>query len=237
MKPIILFDVDRTLIDTTKFKQKLKFKISQLLNISLEDFLKVEQGYVKKGEGFTDFIPQEYIKFLSTEFQFDESKISKAFFDDENFQDILYGDVLDCLKSLSEHYTLGIFSESFKDFQMLKLHKTGLLTYFDQNLVFIFQRKLTEESLKLLPENCFIIDDNLPVINALTQTGKYKAIWINRKGSNEVIGKNSIISLNEIGRVLNNYNDVNSIKVDLVGDPGIEPGTSSLSEKRSNRLS
>ena len=181
MKEVILFDVDRTLIDTTKFKEKIKLKISQLLNIPIEDFLKIEQGYVKKGEGFTDFIPQEYIKFLSNKFGFDESKISKAFFDDENFKDILYNDVLDCLKSLSEHYTLGIFSESFKDFQMLKLHKTGLLSYFNQDLVFIFNRKLTEDSLKILPENCFIIDDNLPVICALEETKRFKPVWLNRK--------------------------------------------------------
>ena len=181
MKEVILFDVDRTLIDTTKFKQKIKLKISQLLNISLEDFLKIEQGYVKKGEGFTDFIPQEYIKFLSNKFGFDESKISKAFFDDDNFKDILYEDVLDCLKSLSKDYILGIFSESFKDFQMLKLHKTGLLPYFNQDLVFIFKRKLTDDSLKILPENCFIVDDNLPVICALEETKRFKPVWLNRK--------------------------------------------------------
>ena len=181
MKEVILFDVDRTLIDTTKFKEKIKLKISQLVNISLEDFLKIEQGYVKKGEGFTDFIPQEYIKFLSNKFGFDESKISNAFFDENNFKDILYDDVLDCLKSLSEHYTLGIFSESFKDFQMLKLHKTGLLPYFNQDLVFIFKRKLTEEAFSFLPEGCFIVDDNLPVIRALEETRRFKPVWLNRK--------------------------------------------------------
>lgn len=203
MKEVILFDVDRTLIDTTKFKEKIKLKISQLVNISLEDFLKIEQGYVKKGEGFTDFIPQEYIKFLSNKFGFDESKISNAFFDENNFKDILYDDVLDCLKSLSEHYTLGIFSESFKDFQMLKLHKTGLLPYFNQDLVFIFKRKLTDDSLKILPENCFIVDDNLPVINALKQVGKYKPIWVDRKGSDAGFDVTSIQDLNNIYKVLN----------------------------------
>jgi len=205
VKEVILFDVDRTLIDTTKFKEKIKLKISQLVNISLEDFLKIEQGYVKRGEGFTDFIPQEYIKFLSSQFDFDESKISKAFFDDDNFKDILYDDVLDCLKSLSERYTLGIFSESFKDFQMLKLHKTGLLPYFNQDLVFIFKRKLTEEAFSFLPEGCFIVDDNLPVINALEQVGKYKPIWMDRKGSGENTNQITIRDLNEIESVLKNY--------------------------------
>lgn len=202
MKEVILFDVDRTLIDTTKFKQKIKLKISQLLNISLEDFLKIEQGYVKKEEGFTDFIPQEYIKFLSNQFGFDESKISNAFFDDDNFEDILYKDVLDCLKSLSESYTLGIFSESFKDFQILKLYKTGLLRYFNQNLVFIFQRKLTKEAFSFLPEGCFIVDDNLPVINALKQVGKFKPIWMDRKGSDTGFDVTSIQNLSDIYKVL-----------------------------------
>jgi len=202
VKEVILFDVDRTLIDTTKFKQKIKLKISQLLNVPLDDFLKLEQGYVKREEGFTDFIPQEYIKFLNNEFNFDESKISKAFFDDDNFQDILYDDVIDCLKYLSENYTLGIFSESFKDFQMLKLHKTGLLSYFDQDLVFIFKRKLTEEALKILPENCFIIDDNLPVICALEETKRFKPVWFNRKKAEDTRNFVTILDLVGFEKVL-----------------------------------
>jgi len=205
VKEVILFDVDRTLIDTTKFKQKIKLNISQLLNVPLEDFLKLEQGYVKRGEGFTDFIPQEYIKYLSSEFGFDELKVSKAFFDDDNFNDILYDDVIDCLKSLSDSYTLGIFSESFKDFQMLKLHKTGLLRYFNQDLIFIFQRKLTEDSLKILPENCFIVDDNLPVICALEETKRFKPVWLNRKTSDSSERFPTVFNLKNIESILRSF--------------------------------
>jgi hypothetical protein len=46
------------LIDTRKFKEGFKKKISEFLGISIEDLLLGEQGYVKKDEGFTDFVPQ-----------------------------------------------------------------------------------------------------------------------------------------------------------------------------------
>ncbi len=207
MKETILFDIDYTLINTANFKQNFKSKISELLGVSLDDFLKIEQGYVKKGEGFTDFIPQEYISFLSRSFDFNESEISKAFFDDSNFENIFFEDVLECLDNLKRSFDLGIFSEGFNEFQMLKLHKTGILKYFDQNLIFIFNRKLVDDSLKLLPDGCFIIDDNLSVICALEETKRFRPIWLNRKISEGTDDCAQIFDLKNIADVLKDYRE------------------------------
>ncbi len=202
MKPIILFDVDNTLIDKEKFKLNFKKRISKVLNVPLEDFLKVEQGYVKKPDGFTDFIPLKYIRFISESYKSDESSISKAFFYENNFKNILYDDVISCLGSLRNRYDLGIFSQSFKEFQMLKLHKTGLLNYFNQDLIFIFNNKLTEESLKLLPNGCIVIDDNLPVICALEETKRFRPVWLNRKKAESTGNFVTAFNLVEFGKFL-----------------------------------
>lgn len=207
MKETILFDIDYSLIDTARFKQNLKLKISELLKVSLDYFLKIEQGYVKKTEGFTDFIPQEYIHFLSRSFDFSESEISKVFFDDGNFENILFEDVKDCLEKLKKDYILGVFSESNKEYQMLKLNKSGLLKYFDKSLIFIFERKIVEDSLKLLPDDCFIVDDKLSVICALEETKRFKPIWLNRKKVDSTKEYVEIFNLKNFENVLLNYKE------------------------------
>ena len=221
VREIILFDIDYNLVNTGKFKNNYKTRISSLLGVPLEDFLKVEQGYVKKEKGFTEFVPLDYIKYLSESFNAPASDISKAFFHDDNFKDILFDDVIGNLDNLKNDYHLGVYSESFKDYQMFKLHKTGLLPYFESDLIFIFSNKLTEEALSLLPQGCFIVDDNLPVINALKQVGKYKPIWVNRMGDEEDTDASVIRDLNELGSVLKNYSDKIFSEEFLVGDPGI----------------
>lgn len=205
MRQKILFDVDYTLIDTAKFKENFKRKITGLLDISFEDFLLAEQDYVKKDCGFTDFVPQDYIDFISDKFNFDKLMIAEAFFNDENFSNIVFPDVYPSLEILSKMYDLGIFSEGFKEFQLLKLRKTGLFDFFDENLIFIFRRKLTESNLKLLPQECFVVDDNIESILALGEFSRFKPVWINRK-TDRADGKYfTIFNLENFENILKNY--------------------------------
>ncbi|MBW6441811.1 hypothetical protein K0B04_02800, partial [Patescibacteria group bacterium] len=163
------------------------------------------KGYVKKEQGFTDFIPQEYINFISETFQKDSLDISKAFFDEKNFENVLFTDVMKALNSLSGIYDLGIFSESFKEFQLLKLHRTNVLNYFNPDLIFIYSRKLTQEALDSLPDNCFIIDDNPEVISGLIESGRFKPIWLNRKTQEEHEKCVTIFDLKNLKEILENY--------------------------------
>lgn len=205
MKEIILFDLDYTLLNTGKFKENFKIRISNLLKISLDEFIQAEKGYVKAKKGFTDFIPEDYIRYISNYFNHDQSEISKAFFDENNFQDALFGDVIPTLDALKSSYRIGVFSEGFKDFKILKLHKTGILKYFDKDLIFIFKRKLIEDSLKLLPDNCFIVDDNLPVICALKELKRVRPIWLNRETNENNEDCLTIHSLENLNDVLDEY--------------------------------
>lgn len=181
VREIILFDIDYTLINSQISKELRRERFSKLLGISEEDFSLTEKEYVKKDTGFTDFDPNEYVDFITNKYSVSREDISKIFFDDINFQRALYPDVIASLDKLRNNYSLGIFSEGMEDFQMMKLHRSDILKYFDPKLVFIHRRKLTGEVLSLLPEGCYIVDDNVFVVEALCKTGDCKPIWLNRK--------------------------------------------------------
>lgn len=202
MKEVILFDIDYTLINSQISKELRRKKFSNLLGISEEDFLLTEKEYVKKDSGFTDFDPNEYVDFTAKKYGVGRNSISEIFFQDENFIRAVYPDVLPSLEILKNDLSLGIFSEGLEDFQMLKLHKSNLLRYFDPNLSFIFKRKLTEDSLKLLPKGCFIVDDNMFVIEGLCEEGSFKPIWLNRKGDDTEISCQVIEGLGNIRNLI-----------------------------------
>ena len=188
MKEIILFDIDYTLLDTSVSKRYYREKISKLANVSIDDFILVEQEYKKKDSGFTDFHPDDYIEHVCKFYNLNEKSVRELFFSDDNFKDALYDDVVPTLKTLSDKFNLGIFSEGFEDFQLTKLHKSGIMHFFEKDLTFIFRRKLEEDSLALLPDNCFVVDDNPSVVEALAKTDKFKTFWLNRKSDE----KNSV---------------------------------------------
>lgn len=184
MKEIILFDIDYTLLDTSVSKRYYREKISRLANVSIDDFILVENKYKKRDSGFTDFHPEYYIKHICKSYNLNENDVRELFFSDDNFKDALYDDVVSTLKELSERFNLDIFSEGFEDFQLTKLYKSGIVSFFEKDLTFIFRRKLEKESLALLPSNCFVVDDKLSVVQTLVKNDKFKTFWLNRK-SNE----------------------------------------------------
>ncbi len=205
VKEIILFDIDYTLLNTSISKKNFRVRISELLNIPLKDFLVVEKNYVKKEKGFTGFKPEEYIDYISKNFNANSSDISKTFFDERNFVNTPYPEVPDLLESLFGKFNLGVFSEGFEDFQLSKLHKSNLLEYFDRDLVFIFRRKLTKEALDLIPKGCFIVDDNLPVVCGLVEANQFKPLWLNRKTKEKHERCKTIFDLKNLENVLENY--------------------------------
>lgn len=205
MGDIILFDIDYTLLNVLISKENCKSKLSKFLNASIEDFSVVEKGYVQKDTGFTDFNPQEYIGYISKKYNVSTQDVSKVFFDEENFKNTPYQEVVPLLETLSKNYRLGIFSEGFEEFQLLKLHKSGLLPYFDQEITLIFRRKLTQKSLDLLPKGCFVVDDNYFVIEALCEAGSFKPVWLNRKTKEKHPNCETVFDLTNLKEVLGGY--------------------------------
>ena len=205
MKETILFDIDYTLLNATVSKQNYREKISKLVGVSVDDYMVVEKDYMNRESGFTDFHPDDYIKHMCRNYNVDEVCVREVFFDDQNFVEALYPDVIPALEKLSESYGLGIFSEGFEDFQMTKLHKSGLSHFFKKDLTFIFRRKLMEGALNMLPENCFIVEDNPSVIDALVEFGRVQPVWLNRKSEEKHREIPTIGNLENLKEILNSF--------------------------------
>jgi len=204
----ILFDIDYTLINSSDSKIIRRNKISDLSGFSIEKILEVENSYVKSDSGFTDFNPDDYIVHISKALGVDFEKVKEIFFSDDVFTNALYSDVNNSLEKIHQNYECGVFSEGFEDFQLIKLHKSGILHFFKKEITFIFRRKLTVEVLNLLPENCFIIDDNPSVISALVEAGRFRPIWLNRKTKEKHGECKTTFDLTDIGNALENYSSI-----------------------------
>jgi hypothetical protein len=86
---------------------------------------------------------------------------------------------------------------------MEKIVKTKILSYFDQEYVFVHQNKTTKEALDLLPEGSFIIDDKPKIIEKLSTKTNITPIWLQRHNHDKpLVDSITIHSLTEIPSLL-----------------------------------
>jgi hypothetical protein len=178
MKPILLFDIDKTLFDTNKFMKIIIYnKFTELLDLNFEQYLNIYNGYETKLKKGTDFLPRSFISSFSHTKNYCYEKLNKTFFNSDNFNNSIYPDVYTSLTRLSERFNLGIYSEGNSHFQTNKLKLSNLYKLFNPSLIFIFRRKTTKNNQAKLPPGSTVIDDNLDVINSINVS----RIWLNRK--------------------------------------------------------
>lgn len=200
MKPIILFDIDFTLIDSAKLREKIWKKEETLLRVSYRMLKELQNAYTKKLAKSTEFNPQTYIRYLSTELDCKQQPLLDLYFSQHgNYRQALYAEVTSSLRFLKRMYRLGIFTEGFREFQLAKLKLSGLLPFFEADIIFIHRRKLTSTAISRLPKGSIIVDDNPEVISALSKFPHITPIWLNRKDSKKHPRIRTIRSLKELG--------------------------------------
>jgi len=205
MKPVILFDVDHTLFDTaTWFKEFLTPALADFLDTDSERIGEITQQYQATLEKHTDFHPADFIQWLGEDFEADTTTLNKIFFQPKYFQRSVFPDALACIQILKEKYTLGIFSEARKEWQLQKLELSGLLSHFDPDQIHIFRRKCDADSLEQLPVST-IIDDKLEVVAALAQTDTIEPVWLNRRDQTSDESISTIHSLDEFPELMENF--------------------------------
>lgn len=168
---IILFDIDRTLVDTDKFKKKAHRTIlPSLLGISPEDLQVLHDSYLGSIEASIYFSPRKFTSFLQDELNFGEEirkEVLDTWVSSKNiWRSCVYPEVSEALESLKVEHFLGIFSEGNFEYQNAKLSCAGLLHYFEPRLIFIFPDKIeTVENVegKLVGWGIpvYIVDDNV----------------------------------------------------------------------------
>jgi putative hydrolase of the HAD superfamily len=214
---LIIFDLDDTLIDTTKkiTPVMLKKAFDKLisLNIKIED----------KDKAFNDLLCLDKTSFSSkkTLITFlDSLNINKKFYDcilnemslnlDDNIKNLNIKNSLKILSSLKKEYNLFLVTKGIKEFQLQKLKKAGLDTLFfskiyitKKNKGFFFKKIIDNNNCS--PKNVIVIGDKIE--SDLKPAKKLGCITIHMK-----YGKGFLLQDEEIvDYTINKLDDLNII--------------------------
>lgn len=202
MSDIILFDIDNTLIDTKKLLDEfIKPAFAQKLEVPLSDFKAKSDQYWQQLEDSTDFNPDDYIDFVAKAYEVDPQVLREVLPTPDWYRQSVFMDVVPTLTELSLTHKLGIFSQGNPEYQRLKLDLGDIEHFFQPELVFFHQRKLLPEVITKLPQSV-IVDDKLPVIQALQSQPQILPIWVSRGGGIGPTGTPTIHSLSDIKNFL-----------------------------------
>lgn len=194
---IILFDIDKTMLDTRKMGEKYDAMILEITGMTLQVIREGMDCYISGLPNITYFDFENWIDVyaLSPE---QKARIMEEYANNSSLY-VKYDDVDEALARLkADGYRIGIFSEGVDRYQRNKLRNLQIGEYIDPDLVFIAQSKRLDEYLDALPEGCTIVDDNIEVVSIIVKHGKHKAVFLNRNGIEHGLeGINEIRSLDE----------------------------------------
>jgi len=197
-KKVILFDIDKTLLNPYPIMDDLTDEINNKFHKEIDVF-EIYDEYVKKLDSSTDFYPKDFLELLSKKTKISFSDLNSYFYDPKIWESYIYEGTIDFLNKIKFNFNLGIFSEGFRSFQNKKLKMSKLDIFFREDLIFISRRKLDDAFLKTIPEKSIIIDDKKEVIKKLRDFGKFDVIWINRNQDKEkIVGVKEIENLSEL---------------------------------------
>lgn len=203
MDKIILFDIDITLIDSDIMDGLVEQRFSEISGTSLNKIKETDAAYFKTIESTKDFDIWEYSSFYGKTFNKNMQTYLDVFLEADIYKKCLYPDTISSLEKLSRSHTLGIFSEGFDYFQLLKLESAGLIDFFDEKLIHIYRRKCTEEALSELPDKCTIVDDSVRVINYLISHNQkqFQIYWMRGAQPDENFPVKKILNLTEFSNL------------------------------------
>ena len=195
MKPIVLFDIDSTLLNSAKIHlltaghlfRKLKIVLGRLAKrdwrgawkLTLPD--RQALGYLLLGR------PQGFIR---------SSASRDSFLAPGYYRNALFEDVQPTLKKLRGKAYLGVFSQGPVRLQHAKLHLSGIEKYFSPELIFIFPpRKVAKvkQIIAKLPKTKIYFIDDRPEIAATLSNHRVKVFLIRRNSHSA--GKNGRVTI------------------------------------------
>lgn len=118
-------------------------------------------------------------------FDIDYTLFDTALFKKSNLAKFsLYEEVLDTLTTLSNKFTLGIFSQGEKDFQEKKLRETKIAAFFSKEHIHIDPQKegiIKEIMEKYKNTSLIFIDDKLPLLSLAKNHNSHAfTVWVKR---------------------------------------------------------
>jgi FMN phosphatase YigB (HAD superfamily) len=205
-KGIILFDIDRTIFDTTKFRDVITSGTSRIIgNVTTKEIEDALSRFISSLQADREFDPEKFTKFVCETFSFDnQSKLLDVFYGKDNqhwYKDFVFSEFFSVSKTLGEKFKLGIYSEGTKIFQNYKFKSMEISEYLDKDLIFILDNKTNPSAISKIPSGAVVIDDKESVCEYL-KNNKIKAIWLNRKTKDKNSGFTTIHSLTELPGIL-----------------------------------
>ena len=118
-------------------------------------------------------------------FDIDYTLFDTAFFKESGLsKHKIYEEVIEVLEGLSKIVKLGIFSKGKTEFQKTKLEKTGMMKFFKDYNIHIFDDKdanLINVLGKYKDSKLFLVDDKLEILySAKKHMSKIFTIWVKR---------------------------------------------------------
>ena len=206
-RPVILFDIDRTLLDTYgKLTPHMLSYISIECGAEHSLIKSILTAYLDSLPTHVAFRVDELIEWIGKEVDIDPLSVKNVIYDNNDiYKDSLFKDAVDVLEYLYEQgNTLGIYSESSdQKFQNNKFYSLGITRYFESRFIHIVEDKLKDVVFSEMEEDFVIIDDNLRVIKGLEAFDNVTPVFVDRKneGYTPVEGY-KINELTELPRVL-----------------------------------
>ncbi|MDP3093630.1 MAG: hypothetical protein Q8N16_02595 [bacterium] len=147
----VFFDIDFTLFDCRKFERMVFAKLKKdLFSFSLRALKKD----LKAARHFITTTPEKI----------DASQLTGSFLDPAYYQKALFPDALPALQALKNTAKLGAWSEANPKKQMIKLKLSGLINFFEPELLYLSRRKF--RLVKKIVDSCglenVIFVDNKP---------------------------------------------------------------------------
>lgn len=193
----LYLDIDGTLFNSNLFGEGIKKRFTEVCKTTSGHLSEITSRYFRVLSSGTDFNPDDFLRYIAKVYGLPPSVLTEIFWDDTLlYKQSLYAETSEILLNLSKTNTLGIFSEGFPRFQKNKLVKSGIINFFDEKFIVIRRRKLTPESLRLIPGECPVVDDNLAVCETLLPD--HRVIWLNRKTADKHAVIRTIQTLNEL---------------------------------------
>lgn len=201
-RPLILFDIDQTLIDTEILRVSVRGALGAAVGISADEMRVHINEYYATLQKTETLEPKKLLAFLSRRFQTSSKKLADIFFNPEWYQRALYPEAIEVLGQLRrEGYTLGLYSQGHRDFQEHKLLANNLMDFFDPRYRFISLLKTDHILVENFPENTLIIDDRPDVIEFLQKFPHIIPLHIVRS-EQPPVGEYTLSSLRDLFPVL-----------------------------------
>lgn len=203
MRKEIYFDIDDTLFSKKLFSGLFHEQISIETGQSIEKVMEFQKMYLSSLESTTDFHPDGLMKFISDATGTSYEDLKKILDNPEIFRKALFSETINILEELKKDYRIGIYSQGFEDFQMRKLTLSGIVDYFDKDLMIIERRKLSDDSIKKIKPGSTVIEDKKVVIEKLINHNDFRTIWVNRNKHEPIEGMETVADLIEMKSLLN----------------------------------